>query len=115
MIVILITTLSSESYAQPISFTIVDIDECESNPCKNGAQCVDKIRSVACICPHGFLGKHCETKENSKYKTIAGGSLFMKYTTSPYLCPFCFCPYPGPLMAYLIEFKAFQFQKHFLK
>ncbi len=38
-----------------------EIDECSSNPCRNGAKCVDKIGSFKCECPAGFSGLTCST------------------------------------------------------
>ena len=40
--------------------SLLDIDECESNPCKNGASCVDGIGSYTCNCPQGYTGDECE-------------------------------------------------------
>lgn len=41
-------------------FCSIEIDECESSPCQNGAICLDKIAAYACICPVGFTGLNCE-------------------------------------------------------
>ncbi|XP_053372837.1 uncharacterized protein LOC123559410 [Mercenaria mercenaria] len=36
-----------------------NINECDSNPCKNGATCVDGINNYTCTCPAGFEGRNC--------------------------------------------------------
>ncbi|XP_020628365.1 uncharacterized protein LOC110065552 [Orbicella faveolata] len=36
-----------------------DIDECASNPCINGATCVDQVNRFNCTCPPGFTGTLC--------------------------------------------------------
>ena len=38
-----------------------ELDECASNPCKNGGRCEDGIDSFACVCGLGFTGELCET------------------------------------------------------
>lgn len=37
-----------------------DVDECASQPCKNGAFCKDYVNSFVCECPPGFNGILCE-------------------------------------------------------
>ena len=37
-----------------------DIDECSSDPCQNGATCVDQIDSYSCICASGYIGTNCD-------------------------------------------------------
>ena len=37
-----------------------DINECASDPCMNGATCMDQLGGYACICPIGFEGDECE-------------------------------------------------------
>ncbi|KOB77926.1 Crumbs, partial [Operophtera brumata] len=38
------------------------IDECESNPCQNGAVCIDVHADYMCACTFGFTGKSCEVQ-----------------------------------------------------
>lgn len=38
----------------------VDIDECASNPCLNGATCIDKVNEYRCVCADGWTGKRCQ-------------------------------------------------------
>ncbi len=38
----------------------INIDECESNPCQNGATCVDEINRYQCVCHSGYEGNDCE-------------------------------------------------------
>ena len=41
------------------SFLLIDINECDSNPCQNNGQCENTLGSYYCVCPHGFLGINC--------------------------------------------------------
>ena len=38
----------------------VNIDECFSTPCLNGATCVDQVNSYDCSCKPGYKGIQCE-------------------------------------------------------
>ena len=42
----------------------MDIDECDSSPCQNGASCEDTLAGYTCECLGGFKGSHCETEIN---------------------------------------------------
>jgi hypothetical protein len=37
-----------------------DVNECGSDPCKNGGTCDDRLDSYACACTDGFSGLNCE-------------------------------------------------------
>ena len=39
----------------------LEINECQSNPCLNGATCSDILLGYTCICSAGFTGTLCET------------------------------------------------------
>jgi protein eyes shut len=41
-------------------FCSINIDECESSPCLNGAVCIDKIAGYACSCSKEYTGTNCE-------------------------------------------------------
>ena len=42
------------------SFFPLDVNECASNPCKNGATCVNTVEGFNCTCTKGFQGKICD-------------------------------------------------------
>uniref|UniRef100_A0A8C9EYG0 Crumbs cell polarity complex component 1 n=1 Tax=Pavo cristatus TaxID=9049 RepID=A0A8C9EYG0_PAVCR len=39
----------------------LEVDECQSRPCQNGATCRDAPAAFSCSCPPGYTGSHCET------------------------------------------------------
>ena len=42
---------------------VLDINECLSNPCKNGGTCTDFINYYSCQCAAGYSGVNCETSK----------------------------------------------------
>ena len=40
----------------------MDINECESQPCKNGGHCEDGQNSYECACAPGYTGRQCEAE-----------------------------------------------------
>ena len=40
---------------------LVNIDECESDPCQNGGTCNDDVNMYTCTCAPGYTGTHCES------------------------------------------------------
>ncbi len=43
----------------------VDIDECESDPCRNGGVCVNRHNHYLCECVSDFSGENCEDTVSS--------------------------------------------------
>ncbi|XP_068136738.1 sushi, nidogen and EGF-like domain-containing protein 1 isoform X2 [Hyperolius riggenbachi] len=41
-----------------------EIDECQSQPCQNGAVCKDRVSYFLCECQEGYMGKQCELELN---------------------------------------------------
>lgn len=39
----------------------MEINECESNPCRNGGSCLDRFNMFVCECPPGYSGPICDT------------------------------------------------------
>lgn len=54
----------------------IDIDECSSNPCQNGATCNQYVDSYTCTCPLGFSGSDCQTndKDCTESSCMYGGT-----------------------------------------
>ena len=42
----------------------VNVDECQSSPCNNGATCMDGIASYTCTCTPGWVGDNCNFDVN---------------------------------------------------
>jgi len=40
---------------------ILDIDECVSHPCQNGATCHDGENQYSCTCKEGYADDNCQT------------------------------------------------------
>ena len=44
-----------------LEFNILDINECTSNPCFNGATCNDLVNGYSCSCVPGWTGTICNS------------------------------------------------------
>ncbi|NXO73463.1 SNED1 protein, partial [Phainopepla nitens] len=66
----------------------VDVDECLSHPCQNGATCLNGAGRFTCRCPPGFRGNSCETAESPCENRVCqnGGSCQVVNTTAACLC-----------------------------
>ncbi|KAK6304960.1 hypothetical protein J4Q44_G00237400 [Coregonus suidteri] len=47
-----------------------EIDECESNPCRNGGSCIDRLNRFWCVCLHGYSGPFCDTSKQSQKEWV---------------------------------------------
>lgn len=45
------------------AFCEFEVNECDSQPCRNGATCHNLINAYRCLCPRGYAGLNCEVKE----------------------------------------------------
>ena len=43
---------------------LCNVTNCDSNPCKNGATCLDHNSSFTCVCKPGLTGRLCELHHN---------------------------------------------------
>lgn len=40
--------------------SLLDINECEKDPCKNGGICTDQVANYSCECPGEYMGRNCQ-------------------------------------------------------
>ena len=40
---------------------------CKKHPCKNGGKCQFLGEGYKCLCPNGFVGKHCQAEGNKTW------------------------------------------------
>ncbi|XP_054978677.1 sushi, nidogen and EGF-like domain-containing protein 1 [Sorex araneus] len=73
----------------------LDVNECASQPCRNGGTCTHGINSFRCQCPAGFGGPTCEADvdECSSAPCLNGGSCVDLPAGFSCLCP---RPFEGP-------------------
>ncbi|XP_077039819.1 sushi, nidogen and EGF-like domain-containing protein 1 isoform X5 [Agelaius phoeniceus] len=66
----------------------VDVDECLSHPCQNGATCLNGAGRFTCRCPPGFRGNNCETAESPCENRVCqnGGSCQVVNRTAECVC-----------------------------
>lgn len=48
-----------------MAFFFLDVNECNNNPCENGATCSNTEGSYKCTCTPGWTGPNCKKGINS--------------------------------------------------
>ena len=57
-------------------FSLLDVDECQFNPCKHGGTCSNIPGSYNCKCVSGYKGKDCKQgKKITVSRTLSSGHL----------------------------------------
>ena len=51
-----------------ILLCFADINECSSNPCRNGGTCRDGVNSYTCNCVAAYKGVNCEIGKSETYE-----------------------------------------------
>lgn len=67
----------------------VNIDECESEPCQNGATCEDGTNAYACLCSAGFQGEASRNLRTHLPGLVFLGCLSLSRGTSATLMKLC--------------------------
>ena len=57
-------------------YYILEINECESNPCLNGGMCTDLLLDFACDCSPGFTGRTCDIGDSSLKKPFHDATVY---------------------------------------
>ena len=69
-------------------------DDCQDNPCQNGAKCTDGVNSFTCICVVGYSGTNCEINiDDCAVKPCQNGAKCVD-KVAHYLCE-CVTGYTG--------------------
>lgn len=64
-----------------------EIDECQSNPCRNGGSCLDRFNMFVCECPPGYSGPTCDMNVCSLRVSSLVLDIHVKRCTFYICCP----------------------------
>lgn len=62
----------SPEWLRVCMFILIDIDECEVQPCQNNGTCIDLINNYQCYCTDGFNGKNCTISKLKILRWVGG-------------------------------------------
>nr|XP_033814614.1 sushi, nidogen and EGF-like domain-containing protein 1 [Geotrypetes seraphini] len=67
----------------------IDVNECNSSPCRNAGTCIDGINSFSCDCPPRFQGFTCEIEESpcATKECQNGGKCHVENEMAVCICP----------------------------
>ena len=59
---------------------LVEIIECNSNPCRRGSTCIDEVNRFRCKCVAGITGRRCGISKSDSYTWVKqnGKSIVVK-------------------------------------
>ena len=57
-----------------LHFLLIDIDDCNPDPCQNGGTCTDGVNSYTCTCAPGYTDGDCSTGMFDSWAGILGQS-----------------------------------------
>ena len=61
VMIYLMATIVPVGLAMVVNNYEINIDDCNPNPCQNGASCTYGIAAYTRACAPGFIGRNCET------------------------------------------------------
>lgn len=64
----------------------INIDDCASSPCKNGATCDDHVSYYSCTCAPGWRGRNCDQDIDECDLGVCQNSVNCANTDGSYTC-----------------------------
>ena len=77
----------------------IDFNDCYSNPCHFGAQCIDEVNGFKCVCPLGTSEADCSVSPNGCSSNPCQNGAMCKDTPGSHAC-ICLPGYYGPECQY---------------